>query len=371
MPPEAEDSAVPESQVSDAPADLGGIEDSFESAFTAAQASATVETPAAAAASPPPANASAAAAHPAAPEFTPEQYRELQSRLQELEPMARYGQSLAPYMPDISRYLAERDQPQQRQPEPEPDAFDPQSFFKEQWNVPEITDQMQFAIDNGVVQMDESGKYTATPGYEAMAMPILADLNHAHISHRQQVAGLFKGNFPEKVYGMLEKPLMHKIEQMLGERFGQYQTEQQQQQQIEQFRQAHEAVLYAKDQRTGATTLSPQGQAFTDSMRMLEDAGVTDQAQLLKLASKMAGLNAQPAGVVGARPNGRDGSAPSPAPTPAAKDPRQSFLDNALANASHAPQASAGYTGAGAAPVTVGRSELEQMFAVAHQQAQA
>lgn len=350
--------------MSETPSDLGGDEDNFASAFSAAHAADAAGTPAAA--------TPQLAANPAAqPEFTPEQYRELQARLEQLEPVARYGQSLAPYMSDIAKFLAERERPPPVEPEPEVEQFDPGAYFKEAWDVPEITPQMQFAIDNGMVEMDATGKYIPVPGMESMAMPVLAGLNQAHLSHRQQVAGLFKGNFPEKVYGMIEKPLLHKIEQMLGERFGKYQSQQQQERQIQEFRQSHEALLYAKDPKTGATSFTAQGQAFADAMRTLEDAGVKDQAMLLKLAGQMAGLNAQSAGVVGARPNGRDGSAPSPAPTPAAAvDPRQSFIDRAMAATQHSP-AAAGYAPAAPAHATVDHGELRSMFSTALRQSQA
>lgn len=262
-------------------------------------------------------------------------------------------------------------------------AFDAEKHFSGLWNAPQLDNAAQFAIQNGIVRLGDSGLYEAAPGFEAMALPILNNLNQSHISQKQQLQKFFEGNPFRSIYDAILPALKHE----LSTEFKQY---------SQQSLQGYEREAFADQwRRENADWLFKNGQ-LTDHGRKYQEAenyflakGVTDLKDLAELAMLKAGINPQairdaakpPAAPVAQpadpavpqnqdRPRGPDGKF---LPAPPAKEPtkQESFIEKAkrMAGASNS---SSGYTeGVPGHAVAASQGDLDSMFTSAFTQAAA
>lgn len=391
MPPDDPQNTAPESQVSAPESETLGAEVTnereFENSFTSAADNAPPATPAAkpvakpaqAAAPPaaqPAAQPAAPPARPAGPPVTTEQWQEAQAEMARLRQMAQVGQRYAQHAPDIDRFLTERQQAAQQQQaeQAKADKFDRANWFKEQWKVPEFTDQMQAAIDRDMVVLDERGLYVPAPGCELLVAPILQGLNDHRQSHSQSVAGLFKGNPFERMYEGIQPAIMDEVNRVLEERFGKYSEQRRVEQTLEQFTAEYDPVLYAAD-ASGNKTFTPEGQKFVEILSQLEELNPeAPQERLLQMAKQFSGLaksNAGQGAAVAAMPHGSAAPpAPTPAPTPkeVSEERKRAFLDGATSRPGHGTQAGS-YVPEG--PVLEDQGNLDNFFNQAYAAANA
>lgn len=252
------------------------------------------------------------------------------------------------------------------------DTFDPDSHFNSLWQAPQINDQAKFLISQGIVQLGDNGLYEAKPGFEAMALPVLNDLNHAHVAQREQMQKLFEGNFYQNVYKGLSPALEHRFQQMLDERLQQqFQSYDQQTQAVsfeKQFTEQHKGWLYQPDGR-----LTADGEKFRQTVQQLRDKGITDPETLADYALKISGVNTQPAAnpTPGSPPDAgrqRDEHGKFVKATdgqPAVPKPKQeSFIDD-LRRKANASSNQGSYTDAAGEFVPDNEGDLDNMFSEA------
>jgi hypothetical protein len=289
----------------------------------------------------------------------------LLERLQQMSPYVQLGQ----------RYLTE--QPGQQpaaQPEAEkPDEWTPEKYFAEKWNAPEWDPKWDFLIEKGLVSRNaETGLWEAgMPGAEAMVMPYLGALNQADEQRRSQVSGLFQGNPYQNFYEVLREPMeravMAKVEELLGQRFSQVE----QMDSLSKFENDNRSWLFDQSGQ-----YSEHGQRFIAQAQQLQAAGITDLETVLKLTTQLvpppaqqpqgAAAPAQPAapGPNAGKPrdeHGRFVTAPQTPPA-APPTPQEAFLQRAQQRASHSPSSQGYAEGAPGAPVNLEQHELETLF---------
>jgi hypothetical protein len=299
----------------------------------------------------------------------------LLSRYEQERPYIDLGRQSLASQPSHQNAAAENDSVAEEQP-PE---FDLDGHFNGLWSVPQIEPHAQFLIDNGAVQLNpETGLYEPKPGLEAMVLPHLNNLNQAHVSQKQNVQNLFKGNFYSNLDKGLWPAVEYRVQKLLNERingsFQQYQQQQSAQGFERDFISQHKAWLYAADGRT----FTEKGKAFTDAVAALQAHGMTDPAQLAEWAMLRIGGVPQTHAGNGQQEAGRDATAPAPnavrakdpvtgqfvktpAGTPAPVSKQESFLDSARKQAGISSN-QAGYNDNGSDAVIGNNDELENMW---------
>ena len=91
-------------------------------------------------------------------------------------------------------------------------AFDPDAHFSSLWSAPTFDANAKFAIEKGLVQLDDNGLYVPTPGpFEAQMLPIISSLNQTHHAQREQLRNFFEGNPFQKMAQALEPYFEHKF----------------------------------------------------------------------------------------------------------------------------------------------------------------
>jgi len=260
--------------------------------------------------------------------------------------------------------------------------FDPDSHFNSLWQVPQINEQAKFLIQQGIVELGENGLYQAKPGFESLALPVLNELNHAHVAQREQMQKLFEGNFYQNIYKGISPVLERQFQRMLEEKIqSQFQTYEQQvqAQSFEQkFMDDNKAWLYQPDGR-----LTADGEKFRQTVAELREQGITDPQRLANYALKLSGINtnagAAPAPTLApsttavtpadaGRPrdeHGRFVPAGTPAPSAAPKSKQESFIDEMRRKAG-ASSNQGSYTDNGSEFVPANEGELENMFTNAY-----
>lgn len=302
-----------------------------------------------------------------------EVFAAMSQRVQQLTPMAQYAQSLLPHADRINEFFAA--QGQSAQPAAAPTAavapeWSVDGHFQKAWDGPKLTQEMQFAINQGMVVRDaETGLMIAKPGMELMVAPILQGLNHA-INWRSEKAREFIEDPFRKTYDVLRDP----IERMIDQRLSQFQQRQQQQIQaasaqqdavgsVNQFEQANDSWMY-QAANNGGKLLTPKGQAFVKLAREMSASYSGDPKMLLEVCKMAVGGGSSDGTVAPASQTTTTPAAPSaPAtPTQASNERKGSFLQNALANAAHQPSSGANSVQSPTGPVAVTPMELESMF---------
>lgn len=256
------------------------------------------------------------------------------------------------------------------------DEFDPDSHFNSLWQAPQINEQAKFLINQGIVELGENGLYQAKTGYEALALPVLNELNHAHVAQREQMQKLFEGNFYQNIYKGISPVLERQFQKMLDEKissqFQNYEQQTQAQSFEQKFMDEHKTWLYQPDGR-----LTADGEKFRQTVTELRGQGINDPQKLAAYALKLSGVNTAPTNpaVPAVTPadagRARDGQGKFikateglPAATPQ-KSKQESFAEEMRRKAS-ASSNQGGYTDNGSDFVPSNEGELENMFTNAY-----
>jgi hypothetical protein len=246
------------------------------------------------------------------------------------------------------------------------EAFDLDGHFNGLWNAPQLDQQANFAIQNGIVQLGDNGLYEAAPGYEAMALPILNTLNQAHIAQKEQMQNLFKGNFYKNIYEALVPALRHELSQDFTKYSQESVSQYEQEAFIEKFKADNSAILYTPD----GTAFTDYGLKFNQAVEKymakgmsLNDAIEVAQAIVPKPQADPAQptqqqpANGKPAAAVDNRPRDEHGRyLPAGTPAPVVKSKQESFMDDARRKAA-ASSSQQSYSEAGGNLVTDGDPE--------------
>ncbi len=293
----------------------------------------------------------------------------LMSRYQQMAPMAQYAQSLLPHADAINEFFATRGQvPAQPASPAKPAEWSLDGHFQKHWDGPKLTQEMQFAINQGMVVRDaETGLMVPKPGMEMMVAPILQGLNQA-INWQSDAARGFIADPYRKTWDVLQDP----IERLVQQKFQSYMQYQQQQFQaaqsqqtaadsVNQFEVANKEWIY-QPANNGGMLLTPKGQQFVKLVKDLS-ANFSGDANVLLSVCKQAVLGAEATG------NPAGNSAPAAAAPVAASTPSQvsqqqksSFLQNALSAAAHQPSGGGNHVQSPSGPSVVSPMELDSMF---------
>lgn len=261
-------------------------------------------------------------------------------------------QSVNPYAEVGRRHLATPPQPAA----PAAPASPPEKewslddHFAEQWKVPAWNPQFDAAIERGLVALDpETGLYVAAdPRMEATVLPLLAPMNEAHIARAEARQALFNGNplrnFHDALYPAIERQIMAKVEEIVGQRFNQVEETDA----FATFEDANRAWLYNEQGE-----FTEHGQRFGAALADFAKAGINDPSERIQYALKLCPPPAAAPAVPPAQPG---------APAPAQPTPQETFLNSALDRARHSPQSHGHLQSTPHAPVTVEEAELETLF---------
>lgn len=375
------------------PNDIGNLNDdgtdnSFQSAFTEAQASQAQPPEQQATATPEPESTPVESTPPVEPPSDPSNefdisavarevglnvegksdadiVREIASQYKQLKPYAEYGQQLVPYADQINEYFNSQGKPVEQKPADE-DEWSEQAYFQKQWNTPQWSESYDFAEQAGIVQVNpETGLYEAAPGREQMAMPLLNGMNEAVVARRQQWNKLMQGNLWEQAYNSLVTPLQKKwqedMEKKIEERLSSMQT----QSFVDKFESDNADWLYVKDQTTGQLNMTEKGREFYDAISQLKQNGISDPRTLIDFAKRMvaAADTLQPSqGQQQVQPQPHQAPAEQTSPEQVSAEKQKSFLENAMDKARHSPSSGGFTTPAPDHPVNVSETELNSMF---------
>jgi len=291
----------------------------------------------------------------------------LLSETRRLAPFAQYGQALAPHAQQLQQFFASGNQPAAAAPaapqapaQPASDQWSPQEYFSKLWDAPQLTPQMQYAINNGMVQTDaETGQIVPKPGMELFVAPIIADLNRAVSWKRDQWRSIMDANPYEHFYKKLEDPIRAAAREEVAKHLSQVQQQQQRVQiqtvaadSVNSFEKANADWLF-QPAAGGGRMPTEKGQKFIDMARQCSAHWTGDAAALLDLC-KTAVLGA----------TAPSAPAASALATPVANNvqQQQSFLEKAVDRASRAPNGGANTIQSPTGPVVVSPGELENMF---------
>lgn len=291
------------------------------------------------------------------------------ARYQQIAPVAQFGQSMLPYADQMNEFFrAQGTAPPSvaQQPGTGPAEWTPQAHFQKLWNVPQITPEMKFAIDQGMVlRDDESGLMKPRPGMEMMVAPILHGLNQALNYQRQQWQEIMQANPYEKFYGAMQEPIEKLIDQRVQEKLNGYQSQVQNVSTVNQFEQQNQQWLYQQN-ANGGRMLTPVGQYFTQLYQAKQGSWSGTNEDLLRDCRDLTELAVmrsratQPAPAPVAPPPNGNGQYPNPAQV--SQQRQQSFLQTALTQAAHAPNGGANPVQSASGPIVVTPGELESMF---------
>jgi len=185
----------------------------------------------------------------------------------------------------------------------------------------------------------------AAPGYEMSVGQVVNDVNAAAIHKAKFWQNLTNGNPLETIYSSIEDP----VTRLVNERVEQILAEREQTNQgrtvVSSFEEANASWMYKTDAKTGQRVPSEAGQAFFNTVADLRESGITDQAKLIAVASKLHGVGQTPAAAVA------QATAPSK---------QESFLESARQRAEHTPNARAG--GADEAPQIMNDRDLDSIW---------
>lgn len=301
----------------------------------------------------------------------------LLSKYQEQQPYAAYGQQYLANPPAQAPASQQAAEPVQQ--DVDEAVFDLEGHFTNLWKANELSPQSRWAIENGIVSLGPEGIYVPKAGFEQMALPILNEVNEAHIAQKQQLGKLFEGNPYKAIYEAVLPAIKHELtrefQQLNQQSFQSYE----QQGFVEKWKQDNASWLY----QPGTQNLTPDGAKFAQTVQELQEQGLSDPKKLADYALRIAGINPkaaaaapvqQPAPVTGERPRGPDGKflpveAAAPAVPPVAPPSKEeSFLDKAKRRAA-AGSSSQGYSESNPDhAVAANQGDLDSMFVNAYRQ---
>ena len=308
----------------------------------------------------------------------------LLSKYTEQQPYVQYGQQYLASQSAGSNPVS-KDQapgPEASEGGDEEQGFDLDGHFSGLWKANELSPQARWAIENGIVSLGAEGIYVPKQGFEQMALPIVNEVNEAHIAQKQQLGKLFEGNPYKAIYEAVLPAIKHELtrefQQLNQQSFQGYE----QQNFIEKWKQDNASWLY----QPGTQTLTPDGLKFAQAVDHFQNKyKITDPAELAELALLKTGINPQaaaapaqqaaqppaqaPAPNAAERPRGPDGKFLPAQAAPPAEEPKskqESFLDKAKARAA-AGSSQGGYEDSAHA-VVANQGDLDSMFVNAYRQ---
>jgi hypothetical protein len=259
--------------------------------------------------------------------------------------------------------------------EPAEQAFDVEGHYNTLWQSHKLEPAAEYAIKHGIVVLGEDGLFQAKPGYESLALPVLNQINQAHLSQQEQVKGLFEGNFYQNLDKGLWPAFEHRINQIVNERLGTtlttYQQEQAENTFIDRWQEENRGWLY-----TPQGGFTPEGQRFSDAVADLRQHGIKDPQVLAQYAMKIAGVDPNAPQLQPQQPvqqvevprrdeHGRFLPAGKPAPAPTKQE---TFLDRARKHVTASDSRSLGIEN-NADYQVANEGELENLFTNAWKQA--
>ena len=268
----------------------------------------------------------------------------LAGQLKEQQPLARYAQQVMPYEDQIREFFQKQDAPAEQASDPQQWTKD--QHFKDKYGGPTWSPAYQQLADSGQIKQDpDTGQWMAAPGYEMSVGQVINDVNAAAIHKAKFWQNLTNGNPLETIYSSIEDP----VTRLVNERVEQILAEREQTNQgrtvVSSFEEANASWMYKTDAKTGQRVPSEAGQAFFNTVADLRESGITDQAKLIAVASKLHGVGQTPAAAVA------QATAPSK---------QESFLESARQRAEHTPNARAG--GADEAPQIMNDRDLDSIW---------
>jgi len=255
-------------------------------------------------------------------------------------------------------------------PEPQPppvpqqeEAFDLDGHFGALWNTHTLDAPSQFALENGIVRLASNGMYEAAEGFEAMALPLLNNINQAHVAEKQQRQKLFEGNFYRNVYDgilpALKQEMLKEIQQYTTASF----SARDQEAFAQKFADENTAWLYTTD---GAFT--PDGQKFRDTVAQLRQKGITNPQDLAELAMRIVNpqITAPPPQATNndgrqRDEHGRFVPAGTPAPAAPPQTKQESFIESARRKAA-ASSNQGGYSDGGEEFTVANQKDLDNLW---------
>jgi hypothetical protein len=273
-------------------------------------------------------------------------------QVQTLNPMAQYAQQLLPHAAEFQKFLESQQQP--AVPATPEDEWTQEKYFSDLWGSA-WDDKYSLAIEQRMVQRDENtGLWAPAPGYEMIVAGILPGMNEAQHKQSQNWQQITRANPYQHFYEKLQEPMQRAWRSDMQKAIQEELSKVKQESVIDQFEQKNAAWLYTN--QNGQRAYSPHGQKFVDAFQRLQKNGITDHAELLALASQLAGAPTTPAPAIPA----------VPAPLAASATQQQSFLANAIQQSGH----SAGNAPDPVAPVNVQETDLNNMFVSAFRSSQ-
>jgi hypothetical protein len=295
-------------------------------------------------------------------------------------PYADYGRSALSQPSQVAQHPgAEPEEDEDADSDTDIDDFDLDGHFSSLWSAPQLDDQAKFAIDRGLVQIDdESGLYVPAPGpFQAQVLPIINGLNQAHIAQKQQMQKLFEGNFYKNTYEAILPALKHALSKDFSRLSEESVKTYEQQSFQDQFATQHKSWLYTPEGQ-----LSEKGNAFRQAVQALRAGGMNDPKQLAEWAllkiggapqvqpeqqvtQPLAGSkeSGQPVETRQRDEHGRYLPAGTPAPAaPPVTTKQESFIDEARRKAAASNSSQGSYTDSGSDFVPSNDGELENMF---------
>ena len=194
-----------------------------------------------------------------------------------MQPEVRYAQS-------VRAQLAQRAQQQPVEQQPPSDAWDTNKYFEEKWGGPVWKPEYTAAAERGLVTRNEDGNWTPTPGNEIAAGALAGEMNAATLHRQQFWENLGNGNFYQSTWGVLEKPIEQKIEEMVQQMLESREYSNRQASAVERFEQENAHWLFQRDPSTGEMVPSELGSQLIGRVRRLQQRGIGSAEEALEEA---------------------------------------------------------------------------------------
>jgi len=207
--------------------------------------------------------------------------------------------------------------------------FDLEGHYNSSWQTHKLEPAAEYAMKHGIVELGEDGLFHAKQGYEQLALPVLNQINQAHLGRQEQVKSLFDGNLYQNLDKVMWPAFEHRMKQAFEERLSsqinQYHTQQQEASFVEKWQSDNKHWLL-----DAQGNLTPDGAKFRDTCNALGQKFNGTPQELAEYAIKIAGINTAGAAPVGQPASGSLVGSPA-ANQGAARGPDGRFLPAAAA----------------------------------------
>jgi len=207
-------------------------------------------------------------------------------RYSQERPYADFGRSALANQGNQNRQQ-EQQVPDDAASEPQ---FDLEGHYSSSWQSHKLDAAAEYAIKHGIVELGEDGLFRAKEGYEAIALPVLNQVNQAHLSRQEQVKNLFEGNFYQNLDKVMWPAFEHRMkeafEQRLASQFDQYRSQQEESAFVDSWQKENKHWLV-----DAQGNLSPDGVKFRDTYDALSSKWNGTAQELAGYVIKIAGIN--------------------------------------------------------------------------------